>query len=84
MEGDKLIEEIGVIKYINEIHAKQKGRDQEKFNMKQEDMTYEFEISNDEISNIKIKLLINNVYGRINKDDELLVDGINFIVLIKK
>lgn len=86
MEGNNVTEEIDMLKFIGDIHDNQKNidKEQEKFNIKQEDMTYEFAILGENMEDIKIKLLFTSVNGRINNDDELLIDGTDFIVLIKK
>ena len=83
-EADKLIKEVNITEIIQGIHDKQIDQGQEKFNMKQEDMTYEVEISRDDLEDIEIKFLFNSVHGKINNDDKLVIDGINFIMLIKK
>ena len=84
LEKDMIIKEIDIIEMIQDIHDKKIGQDQEKFNMKQEDMTYEVTISRDNLEDTRIKILFTNVYGKVNNDDKLIIDGIDFILLIKK
>lgn len=84
LEDNNIIQEVEVIKFIEDIHKKEKDKDKEKFNVNQEDMSYEVLISRDGFKDIKINLLFNDVHGKINNNDELLLDGVNFIVLIKK
>lgn len=86
LQDTKIIKTVELTEFVEDIHDKQKGlsQEQEKYNMKQEDLTYEVDIARSYGQDIKIKLIFRNINGNINNEGKLSINGIDFILLIKK
>lgn len=86
-QGEKILKEQEITSFVEDIHQKQdliSPGDREKNMLKYEDMSYEVEILRDTGNNINLKFIFTNINGKTTNNDELKIDGVDFILLIKR
>ncbi|MBU5426347.1 DUF4153 domain-containing protein [Tissierella pigra] len=82
-KDDRIILEQGIMEFVKDIYNKQasKEEDKEKSMVSYKDTTYNVSIR-DSIDNIDLKFIFTNISGRIDDQDLLEIDNVEFILLI--
>lgn len=87
MKNDEILAEQEILNFVKDIHEKQKltsENDKGKDMLSYKDMTYEVVVPTNSEEEISIKVIFTNINGKVKEDDNIIIDGLDLIVLIKK
>lgn len=85
-DGSLFIEQ-DILEFLKDIHEKQKlttKNDKGGDMLDYKDVSYEVLVPSNGEGEYKLKFIFTNINGKISKDDKFIVDGVDFILLIKK
>ncbi|MBU5310576.1 DUF4153 domain-containing protein [Tissierella carlieri] len=82
-KDDRIILEQDMVEFVRDIYEKQEAKvpDENKNMMNYEDMSYGVAVRSD-IDNIDIKFIFNEVNGRVDENNNIIIESIDFILLI--
>jgi hypothetical protein len=86
-KNGEILAEQEILSLIEDIHEKQKltsENDKGKDMLNYKDVTYEVVVPTNNADEIKLKIIFTNINGKVSQDDNLIIDGVDFMVLIKK
>lgn len=86
-KNGEIVAEQEILSLIEDIHEKQKltsEKDKGKDMLSYKDVTYEVVVTTNSSDEIKLKIIFTNINGKVSKDGNLIIDGVDFMVLIKK
>lgn len=86
-KNGEILAEQEILSLIEDIHEKQKltsEKDKGKDMLSYKDVTYEVVAPINSSDAIKLKIIFTNINGKVSKDGNLIIDGVDFMVLIKK